>query len=746
MYGSCATELDLPSSDLDLVVCGLDDINMMHIPMDNSIPNSPSNSGPNLMQSPSNSSHSLQQSSPAVSDHSSQYLSPGHNLQYQSPANSAHNLQQQSPEISEHNVLPSPTNSAHGSEQPSLEELEVGHEGEASPGHPDDSPSEQIDAEDMMYDESGMDVNMMGMEQYSPDYHVNQQEFYYVPYNYVSPMALNAQRVLRLAHELEMQPWAVQVKAIPTATVPVVKMLADPSRLPGVAGSGGNWMEQHIAAQAGVPPADQMKPSHFFPPHSMPTWRGADIMNGLQPIDITFEGPEHGGIGSTTYSACVVQDACKETNLPPESTPVVQVAMVLKELLAQRRLNEPFSGGLSSYALLLLLLAVLKDRRILQEEMERVEKQRQAVSRLDNKESKMQQKQLDPINEPQTNKTTPTLSAAQIVAGKGGSSKSKKNRKAASPGADSSNDSGGLTETKSSTQSTVSKPTASSSWASIAKKSNGSTARTDSISTATKSTNSSAVAPKTKPGTEGKQPQQKEKAKTAKSASTSDTNAKNASQQTASDIKNDGKHPVTAQSSKPIENHTHVTPSEGDDNKLGAPFVPQGSNDVFEVLCSGELTSGKLLMHFLLFYGQHFDAQTTLIDLIGTHHPEYGRTEMDKLSPFVTRPPGGTIDPITGMFSVDPIVVYDPLEGAMDHNVSKRCYCWNNVRWVFAQCYMTVSSVVETSGTCTKSTKATTTKEDGNAKAEKSADIIVPEQAGSNSDIVTPILELLLSF
>ena len=24
MYGSCATELDLPSSDLDLVVCGLD--------------------------------------------------------------------------------------------------------------------------------------------------------------------------------------------------------------------------------------------------------------------------------------------------------------------------------------------------------------------------------------------------------------------------------------------------------------------------------------------------------------------------------------------------------------------------------------------------------------------------------------------------------------------------------------------------------------------------------------------------
>ena len=29
MYGSCATQLDLPSSDLDLVVCGLDDVDHM---------------------------------------------------------------------------------------------------------------------------------------------------------------------------------------------------------------------------------------------------------------------------------------------------------------------------------------------------------------------------------------------------------------------------------------------------------------------------------------------------------------------------------------------------------------------------------------------------------------------------------------------------------------------------------------------------------------------------------------------
>ena len=59
-----------------------------------------------------------------------------------------------------------------------------------------------------------------------------------------------------------------------------------------------------------------------------PQWRGADIMNGLQPVDITFEGPEHGGIRSTTYSTRVVQEACEEFGVAPESTPVVRVASV----------------------------------------------------------------------------------------------------------------------------------------------------------------------------------------------------------------------------------------------------------------------------------------------------------------------------------------------------------------------------------------------------------------------------------
>lgn len=103
-------------------------------------------------------------------------------------------------------------------------------------------------------------------------------------------------------------------------------------------------------------------------------------MNGLLKVDITFEGPEHGGIGSTAYAAKVIQESCKETGLPPEATPVAQLIMALKELLAQRRLNEPFSGGLSSYALVLMVVAIVRERKAIKAEMELAERQRRAVA------------------------------------------------------------------------------------------------------------------------------------------------------------------------------------------------------------------------------------------------------------------------------------------------------------------------------------------------------------------------------
>jgi hypothetical protein len=722
MYGSCATQLDLPSSDLDLVICGLDDI-MNHPPPSAIEQQSRQGSRQSINMSGSfNEIEIHQRDSGIVEDGPS-------SVPFDRLSTTAQQGDVTSPCATNQNKTNSPglfsgsmsdhENSLHCSETMEfqlMDSVDSYSQGYQPVPIQHEMSMESYTADYQSVGENyispeyqGQQQDVVGMENYNPEYQGSQHEFYYAPYNYAPNLSLNAQRVLRLASELELQPWAVQVKAIPTATVPVVKMLADPSRLPGFACGSANWMiQQQMTPQGAVSsspplPSDQIShqgsvssSSGFFP-----QWRGADLMNGLQPIDITFEGPEHGGIGSTTYSQCVVEDACNETGLPPESTPVVQVAMVLKELLAQRRLNEPFSGGLSSYGLLLLLLAVLKDRKIIQDDMKKMEKQREKVTGDDNRRNKGSSKKQRRESAEGQGKTAAPSSTSESV---------------------------GLAKSQDA-PSTTSKPTVSSSWASIAKKSNESTTETYSMTTVTKSTNELANY------SQAAQKQNKEKTKTTKDKTLTEEDAEDA------DGSSTPKSQMMPQSSSvALDNAqavlSQVTPSS-DDSKPGASSTPQSSNDVFEVLCSGELTSGKLLMHFLLFYGQHFDAQATLIDLNATHHPQFGKVGVERLSAFIPRPPGGNIDPVTGMFSVDPLVVYDPLEGDTDYNVSKRCYCWNNVRWVFAQCYMTVSSIVETSD----SKKTSLQSKHVEAKCDAKA---TPDKPCS--DIVTPILELLLSF
>ncbi len=754
MYGSCATQLDLPSSDLDLVVCGLDDVvgdqTIPPLPLaDQSSHNLPSSdfteqgesyqecvpiSLVNQCDGQVARSLTLNEQQDLVAGISSTgcFLHKFGDGEHTSPdslasscvagCNRTGSIPVEGVEddtVTDVDYSPSRVSADNNYSQGEV----VATGADYSPGYSYHS-QQNIATDNYAEGYEGEDTNHM--DGYGHEYQTIGQEFYYAsPYSFASSLSINAQRVLRLASKLELQPWAVQVKAIPTATVPVVKILADPSKLPGLVGTGGNWrMQQHITVQSGVAttatPATPISPdqisspkqqgsvlsssAHFFSPHPMITqWRGADIMNGLQPVDITFEGPEHGGIGSTTYSARVVQDACEETGLAPESTPVVQVTSVLKELLAQRRLNEPFAGGLSSYGLLILLLAILKERKIIQEEIKKVEKQRQLVR---NDESKPPNKQRKSSCGPQKQSASTQANSVNPV------------EAASSPGADSSDKS-------SSAPSATSKPNTSS-WASIAKKSNGSTARTDSLSTMTKSTigSSSARTSATKTGREGNNNCRRQESSDVRQGTSDDMFSRQ--QLEAAESKKGvmnphklieasvGRDRILAQGNNISRNDgpsvviSQVTSSSEDDSSkvLRLSNGPQGSNDVLEVLCSGELTSGKLLMHFLLFYGQHFDARLTLIDITGTHHPQYGMVDFDRLSPFMPRPPGGTIDPITGMFSVDPIVVYDPLEGASDHNVSKRCYCWNNVRWVFAQCYMTVSSIVELSDTMLESNKS----------------------------------------
>jgi len=587
MYGSCATQLDLPSSDLDVVVCGLD-----------------------RAEGPKSRTHSFADDVSETSSFSSSVASA----------------------------------SFHG--------------GEA---------------------------------------HAYTNQFY-------PPLSVNGTRVLRLANELERVPWAVQVKAIPTASVPVIKILADPSRLPGATGmdwmlhqqqmavaavaaaemktgkmpvpqqnvqngesknssspsgdshKSGASMNQHIAAMSGLSPN---------PPASFncerPPWRGADVMNGLLSLDITFEGPEHGGLGSTAFSANIIQDACAETGVPPESTPVVQVLMIIKELLAQRRLNEPFSGGLSSYAILLLVVGVVKERRIIRKEIERVERQRRAV-----------ESSADDEDSPQEPKSVVWPAEKQKSEDEKKDEKRQERQKR-------------------------------SSWASVAKKPSS---------------------------TSTKEPSQE---RGGEDESSKKTNEATAHRSVKSDIPTN---------SKSVQN------SSSDDALKDSTLFPQGSNDVLEVLCSGEPTAGKLLMHFLLFYGRHFDANSTCIDVSGKHHPDFKMKQHSKmhaslqLSPFTVRKAGGAYNPVTDVYTVDPLIVYDPLEGAESNNVARSCYAWVNIRWTFEQCYKTLSGVVELGvGSNNNRSRSKTWPQQENVSIP-----VDTLNVSRHVDEMSPLLELLLSF
>lgn len=151
---------------------------------------------------------------------------------------------------------------------------------------------------------------------------------------------------------------------------------------------------------------------------------------------------------------------------------------------------------------------------------------------------------------------------------------------------------------------------------------------------------------------------------------------------------------------------------------------------MLEVLCSGEPTAGKLLMHFLLFYGRHYDALNMCVDVTAP--------SQNAPSPFLHRKPGGTIDPYSGMLTVDPIVVYDPLEGAEGNNVARSCFAWQSIRWAYGQCFNTLTNTVERmdSGVADHHRRSSGSRGNG---SEDIAD-------GCFSSDNSPLLELLLSY
>ena len=672
---------------------------------------------------------------------------------------------------------------------------------------------------------------------------------------YVPPVQFNADRVVGLAAELEKQPWAVLVKAIPTASVPVIKVLADPSRLPGATppaiADGEEWMTKpqpvinNTAGDlSGSNPmhsdASASQGSNSPYQASMPPtgWRGADVDNGLLKLDITFEGPEHGGIGSTEFSARVVQNVCDETGLAPENTAFVQVLMVVKELLAQRRLNEPFSGGLSSYSLLLLVLSVMCERKVIHEELERVERQRKVVAAGGGnsavsappgaqieKTPKMpkQSGQQNGANltanpsagtknkakAPQVPKKEGNGARASQVAGKPNAGETSKRNQSgnqskggnASKGKAHGDDHG--SSQCSAEGAAQEKKSVGNSWASIAMDKNTALANkeakkdeaqlkktaqvtkkpssfADAVArnaskseaqgnAANQATPTSQRATQTQAADSSQNlSQAKAPSKDVKKANKKQGNNNSTKKQDNSKTKGQQKKNgagATNQQERKIDpdektskfNNYSSGPSSETAMSSTQSVFPQGFNDVIEVLCTGEATPGKLLMHFLLFYGQHFEGHATAIDISGkhpreipTHSPLYTH-----FSPYIQRRSAGVIDPITGIFTVDPIVVYDPLEGAEMNNVARRCFLWGSVKWVFAQSFMTLSSAVEQNttppGTPGPGTQeiAKDAKSPAAASSKANAAWSGPYKSSDKVDIfdpTSPLLELLLSF
>jgi DNA polymerase sigma len=622
-------------------------------------------------------------------------------------------------------------------------------------------------------------IGSLAEESYvAEDVHLQMQQLIPSPSYGMLPHHRNAEQVIKLAADLEKQPWAVQVNAIPTASVPVIKVLADPSKLSG-ASSGSDWMTQHqqMAGQAATAaggvgmfenrpnPEYSKADSGSYPPPNHVPWRGSDVMKGLLSLDITFEGPEHGGIGSTEFSTRTVAESCEESGLHPDATPFVQTLMVLKELLAQRKLNEPYSGGLSSYALLLLVLALVRERAVIREEIELVEQQRRAMAV--GELNSFPNGSIPPYDPDRSLLVQPNLSDAKHSITTEAMTLGPKQQKATNQVNPRDAPSNRKSQAKSTTQSNL-RP---SSWAMIAKMNPGPkspiamTREADDTSIEKEKglVEEKVIHNQSTPQTPGQKPSFADAVVGSKSSITvkktsakkmgkpsSDAKSQECSIEKSESIKEKRSEAATSVCNS-VQKHAIRTTSSVSpiDPKTRAPaFYPQGYNDIVEVLCSGETTAGKLLMHFLLYYGQHFDAQSTAIDISGKHERHYdGQTPPNSyLTPYIQRQSLGNIDPITGMLTVDPIVIYDPLEGAENNNVSRRCFAWNSVRWIFAQSYATLASAVERSATPPTSPNGGAIPQAMVRDGDSETFSISPDTNCDLMDPSSPLLRCLLSF
>jgi hypothetical protein len=187
-----------------------------------------------------------------------------------------------------------------------------------------------------------------------------------------SSMSAPINSLQRLSLELSKQNWVVSIKSIEATSIPVIKLLVDPKKCSqefikhhpnyikqpsqDVSKNKDNSASEEDDTTTPTQGDDEGESggeptSKKGPIEDDMQWGGHLLPDGLLQVDISFEGSGHGGIRSSEFVRELLHVRY------PEAIPLV---LVIKELLAQRHLNEPFTGGLSSYALVLMVVAIVQ--------------------------------------------------------------------------------------------------------------------------------------------------------------------------------------------------------------------------------------------------------------------------------------------------------------------------------------------------------------------------------------------------
>ena len=555
------------------------------------------------------------------------------------------------------------------------------------------------------------------------------------------------QRISLLANALQLCPWAVQVKPIKTASVPLIKMLADPSSLLGGAEAevvlGFHTLTEHMATLAATPgkmpqttsstggggawglspsnpsspyspaptsllysspvPLQSTNPQGGFPspPHTtFSSWRGADIANNLIKVDISFEGPEHGGLMSSAYVAQLIKRAETDSKIlgcEPGDNVLIQVTCVLKELLAQKRLNEPFSGGLSSYALILMVMTVVKQAKA---KLERQKKERaKIISDISNgKRSKA--KAAAATNgggaEGGTGKTLTASAAAAAESldfSEGASStaatldsasetdspskkkkhnnkkKSKKEEEEEATDRDAAEAGIEPTDAPAAAEDAQAKQPRPALWSDIVKPKDVAAAAPGPVAAKPESVAQTPVAAVPAPA--------------SAPAAILEVPLKSAEKAPAVAAAPKTKSPPAAPKSPPAAPKqpsavpaaavTAASRSSSPDLDSAAVVVPEVQR----------ITVGSLLMHFLHFYGREFNPATMYVD----SKDEEGRPGIRDDAR--RGGPNTTVNEETGMPTMaDPLVIINPIDNKT--NVARSCFAFSALQWTFGQCFNTL--------------------------------------------------------